>query len=143
MTDHVLEFNDSWPTLDRALGNPLSLRPRNELDRRRVRQKQLIARLREDMRQRAIDQARPAKEITWISTRIAALPIVKYAVELDETSTWYFKLQLGDGRRVNVQVDRENDAFVSIYRDGVCGDMGHGTLEQIVGDLQSITAWGR
>ena len=143
MTDHVLEFNDSWPTLDRALGNPLSLRPRNELDRRRVRQKQLIVRLREDMHRRACDEARRATEITWISAQIAALPIVKYAVERDETSTWYFKLELAGGRRVNLQVDREDDAFVSTYRDGVCVGMGHGTLEQVVGDLQSITAWGR
>ena len=68
------------------------------------------------------------------------LNIQKYAVERDESSTWYLKLELADGRRVNLQVDCEDDAFVSFYRDGICVGMGHGTLEQVVGDLLSFTA---
>jgi len=107
-----------------------------ESDKKRIAQKEKISRVRKDMLDKLIDQ--PAEEINWISEMVAELPLQKWTVEPVETGVWFFKFKLVGNWRVNLQVDRENDAFFSVYKNGQSVGAAYGNLRRTVNDIKRI-----
>lgn len=107
-------------------------------DKKRIVQKENILRLRKDMSERLSFKNAPSNEINWISEMVAELPLEKWTIEQAEPGVWFFKLKLWGNVRVNLQADREGDAFFSVYKDGESIAMAHGNLRQTVNDINRI-----
>jgi len=106
-------------------------------DTTRVRQKRLLTPIRAEMGRLALE-ARRAPEISWISEGIASLPIERWVIEHPDSGTWFFKVLLIGGLRANVQVDRDDDTFVSVHRDGESIGMAHGALRDVITAIRRI-----
>ncbi|MEA1910633.1 MAG: hypothetical protein U9N32_03030 [Spirochaetota bacterium] len=107
-----------------------------ESDKKRIAQKEKISRVRKNMVDRAKDL--PADEINWISEMVAELPLEKWTVEQSAPGVWFFKFLLAGNWRVNLQVDREYDAFFSVYKNGQSAGAAYGNLRQTVNDIKRI-----
>lgn len=106
-------------------------------DSAKISQKSRMSRLRAAMRERVSQSGTSHTEINWISETIATLPLERWTVESIEPDTWYFKVVLFGGIRVNIQVDGADDAFAAIYRQGVSVGLVHGTLKETIDDVRS------
>ncbi|MEX2442643.1 MAG: hypothetical protein WD492_03495 [Alkalispirochaeta sp.] len=130
MTDHALP-NDTF-FITKQL-------PRIVLrDAQRLQQKRHIIEVKEKMRVARGSRRGSAPEIPWISEKIATLPLDRWVVESPEDGTWFFKVVLNGGLRANIQVDRDDDAFVSIHRDGASVGLATGGLKQVTTALMRL-----
>jgi hypothetical protein len=104
-------------------------------DTQRLKQKRHIIEVKEKMLAAQGNRRGSAPEIAWVSEQIATLPLERWVVESPEDGTWFFKVVLSGGLRANIQVDRDDDAFVSIHRDGESVGLATGGLKQVTSAL--------
>ncbi len=132
MADHALP-NDVFSTTKQL--------PRIVLrDTRRLQQKRHIIEVRKKMLSARGNRGGSAPEIAWVSEKIATLPLNRWVVESPEDGTWFFKVILNGGLRANIQVDRDDDAFVSIHKDGESVGLATGGLKEVTSALLHLSA---
>lgn len=107
-------------------------------DTQRMLQKRRITQVKEKMLAARGNRGGRAPEIAWIAETIATLPLDRWVVENPGDGTWFFKSFLIGGMRANIQVDRDDDAFVSIHKDGESVGLAAGGLKQVTSALMRL-----